>query len=389
MSLDRNNACNTSIACIFFKGDIIPRDFNGDNWCSGWYCKGGRLIPVDCGDIISKEDTSSPKSVSPPITRGPESSLCYHEGRYYEEGDLAMSGNNWCSGLICNDGVMVLWDTCETKLESTKSSQVTQTPGTTILFKSTSKPPESTPTIPTSSTETPVTVKASPKASTKTSSTHPTTKILPYSTKITPDIITKSPDTTAKTYVSTTNIPDTTTKVPDSTTIFSDSTTRTTDTPTKPEQTTSTQPPQTTKPEKQKCFYEGALYPPGEVTQGVLEDGRCYGVLCDISGVIIQWVTATCTHTEPPTTEIKNTLPGCVYGDKYYPPGRISRISDDTNWCLDVICTEEGKIVSINNMNCDEATTPKPTTAATTKPENTCLYNGMLLRYTFLLYSRE
>ncbi|CAB4019523.1 Hypothetical predicted protein [Paramuricea clavata] len=341
------------------EGDIIPRDFNGDNWCSGWYCKGGQLIPVDCGDIISKEDTSSPKSVSPPITRGPESSLCYHEGRYYEEGDLAMSGNNWCSGLICNDGVMVLWNTCETKLQST------QTPGATILPKSTSKQPESTPTIPTSSTETPVT---------KTSSIHPTTKTLPYTTKITHS---KFPDTTAKTSVSTTNIPDTTTKAPDSTTIFSDSTTRTTDTPTKREQTTPTQPPQTTKPEKQKCFYEGALYPPGEVTQGVLEDGRCYGVLCDISGVIIQWVTATCTRTEPPTTEIKNTLPGCVYGDKYYPPGRISRISDDTSWCLDVICTEEGKIVSINNMNCDEATTPKPTTAATTKPENTCLYNGM------------
>ena len=342
---------------------------------------------MDCGDItssVSKEDTSTPKPVYPLVTRGPKPSMCFHEGRRYEEGDLATSGTDWCFGLICKDGLMVLWEDCEIKHESTKSSPGTQFPDTTIVPKSTpippdvtskvpdstSKSPKSTPTVPKSTRETPVTVKAS-ETSTKTSSTKPdNTKITSYTTTITPDIITKSPDTTAKIPVSTTSIPDSTTKIPHSTTTFPDSTSRTTDEPTRPKQTTPTQPPQTTKPEKQRCYYEGKLYPPGEVTQGVLKDGRCYGIICDISGVIIQWVTATCTPTEPPTAEIKTTLPGCVYRDKYYPPGRISRISNGGTWCLDVICTEEGEIISNNDVNCGKPTTPKP-------EEITCLYNGM------------
>ena len=107
------------------EGDIISRDFDGDNWCSGWICKGGRLISVNCSDINSiksTKGTSSPKTVFPPVTRGPEPSRCFHEGSYYEEGDLATNGTNWCTGLICKGGVMVLWEDCQVKVESTSST---------------------------------------------------------------------------------------------------------------------------------------------------------------------------------------------------------------------------------------------------------------------------
>ena len=288
------------------EGDIISEDFDENNWCSGWICKDGQLISVNCSDItniISKGDTSSPKLVISPTTEGPEPSLCFHEGIFYEEGDLATTENDWCSGLICRDSVMVTWDNCEVKVENADPpiTKQTTTPGS----------------------------KTSP--------------------------ITQSKDTTS---------------------IQSpDSTTRIIDTPTKPQQTTPTRSPQTTK---LRCYYEGELHPPGEVTRGTLKDGRCYGVVCDISGALIQWVTATCEPTEPPTAEIRNTLPGCVYNDKYYPPGRISRVSDGTGWCLDVMCTE-GEIVSINNLQCDKPTTTEPTAATTTTRQNEikCSYNGM------------
>jgi hypothetical protein len=302
------------------------------------------------------------------VTHGPEPATCFHEGRYYDEGDLATSDDNWCTGLICKEGDMISWDDCEVKPETTKSSTVTQTPvastipddtptplqETTEDPKSTPKPLKSTPPVPESSTETPVTATVSHETTTKASTIFYT------------DVTSKPPDTTAEVSLSSTGVPYTATEMPDSTTM-------TTDIPTTPQKTTPTPPPETTKPESQRCLYEGKLYPPGEVTQGVLRDGRCFGVMCDISGVILQWVTAHCTPTEPPTTEIKGTLPGCVYNDKYYPPGRISRISNGiSRWCLDVMCTEEGKIATANNVDCDDTTTSKPTESTMT-----CLYNGM------------
>ena len=334
------------------EGDIISQNFDRDNWCSGWICQDGRLISVNCSDIpekISKDSLSGPKPVLSGITQDPEPSRCFYEGRYYEEGDLATTGGNLCSGLVCKDGEMIVWENCEVNLEGTKPSQVTRTPSTN------SNNPNSTLKPPTRTSIIPDTVRSSNK---------------------------------------TTDIPDTTTKIPDSTILSFDSTTRTTDVPTKPQQITPTQPPQTTKPEKLRCYYEGALHPPGEVTRGTLTDGRCYGVICDISGVVIQWVSATCEPAEPPTTEIRNTLPGCVYNDKYYPPGRISRVSDGSGWCLDVSCTDEGEIVSINNLQCDKSTTTEPpstvaTTAARTR-EIKCLYNGICLNYSsYLLLQRH
>ena len=332
------------------EGDIISQNFDSDNWCSGWICQDGRLISVNCSDVpekISKDSPSSPKPVLSGITQDPEPSRCFYEERYYEEGDLATTGDNLCSGLVCKDGEMIVWENCEVKPEGTKPSQVTRTPNTNIIPHSTLKPPTRTSTIP----------------------------------------------NTARSSDKTTDIPDTTTKISDSTIISSDSTTRTTDMPTKPQQTTPTQPPQTTKPEKLRCYYEEALHPPGEVTRGTLTDGRCYGVICDISGVLIQWVSATCEPTEPPTTEIRNTLPGCVYNDKYYPPGRISRVSDGTGWCLDVSCTDEGEIVTINNLQCDKSTTTEPpstvATAATKTREIKCLYNGICLKLFFIFASER
>ena len=346
------------------------------------------MTPVDCSDLTSslmKEDTLSPKPTLPPATPGPEPAQCFHEGRYYEEGDLATSDNNWCTGLLCKDGVMVLWDDCEVMPKSTKSSKVTQIPVKTVAPKSTPTPPQvttsaqstlkprkTTPKIFESSAETPVTVTASYETTEASSKNPYTTKKISYTTHTTPEVITKSQVTTAKVPISTSSIPHITTEIPDNTARFPDSTTMTTNIPTRPEQTTPTQPPQTTKPESQKCLYEGKLYPPGEITNGVLADGRCYGVICDISGVVTGWATAYCTPTEPPTADIKTSLPGCVYNGKYYPPGRISRISNDINkWCLDVMCTDEGKIVTDNNVGCD-----KPTTTEPTKTTITCLYNG-------------
>ncbi|XP_028396080.1 mucin-5AC-like [Dendronephthya gigantea] len=312
------------------EGDIISRDFDGNDWCSGWYCKGGRLISLDCGGITGpKTEAASSLELTPPI--GPEPSRCFHEGRYYEEGDLATIGNDWCSGLLCKDGVMIQWDDCPIK-KLTPSTEVNQPTQESIVS---------------------VTITDSMEKQTKLSTTETTKSTeLPKTTKPTEER--------------------TTTTLPDPTT--------TPKAPTKPQKTTAGQPIRTTKPEKQKCYYKGKLYSPGEVTRGALRDGRCYGVICDISGIIVQWVTHTCAPTEAPTAEITASLPGCVHRDKYYPPGRISRISDGSKWCMDVMCTEEGKIVS-RSVNCDQSTTtfttPSPTKTSASDPnEVKCLYNG-------------
>jgi hypothetical protein len=67
----------------------------------------------------TSDSTTTSEPSETPTTHGPELSRCVYEGRYYEEGDLVPSGNNWCSGLICKDGKMVLWENCEVKLQST------------------------------------------------------------------------------------------------------------------------------------------------------------------------------------------------------------------------------------------------------------------------------
>jgi hypothetical protein len=129
------------------QGDLAP---SGDNWCSGLICKDGKMIswencevkiettniPVtDASNatdstlaqstILSSitnptsDSTTTTKPSETPTTHGPELPRCVYEGKYYEEGDLVPSGNNWCSGLICKDGKMVLWENCEVKLQST------------------------------------------------------------------------------------------------------------------------------------------------------------------------------------------------------------------------------------------------------------------------------
>ena len=387
-SIDTTTTASEQVLCFhegryYEEGDIISRDFDSDDWCSGWICKRGKLISVNCSDItsvISGEGTSITEPVFPSTTPAPLPPLCTHDGRYYEEGDMALSDNDWCSGLICKDGEMELWDNCEVKLRTTRPLQTTRTPeahssslrppkDTTKGPDITSKPPESTPSVPQSSTQTPVTMQTSSNVITGTSKIN-------LDTTITPKL-------TIKSLVPTEKVSDTTPKILEGTTLSTSSISSTTDSPTKPQQTTPTQSPVTIKPEKVKCFYEGKLYPPGEVTRGALGDGRCYGVVCDISGVIIQWQTPTCTPTEPPTAEIRKNLPGCFYRDRYYPPGRISRITDGTNWCLDVICTDEGKITSINNMKCNQPTTT--TAPPTTEPvEVKCLYNGRFANFLYL-----
>ena len=349
-------------------GETVSRKFDGMNWCYGLYCNQGDLVPWDdfnckittgvpsTTDSITTTDSSlrtkPPHSTSEAITNTPTFSpgglpLCYHEGKYYRHGDLIsrnFNGMNKCSGLYCKQGDVVHWDDFNCRSTGSMPAIITE------AVEGTSSDADTSYTIP------------SKTASPSTSDTIQLPDISSPDTITGPDIA--SSDTTLSETMS-------------PMTIKSDDTTSLSGTTLRPD-ITSARNKENLSPEKQGCYYQGSFYPPGEIIRRSDGFGRCYGVICDSSGTTESWKKSDCTTTTSPTPAMKATLPGCFYNDEYYPPGKIRRVYGGGNWCVEVICKEDGTIKSSNNWNCGlPITEPTTRTTITTPERKRCNFNGI------------
>ena len=377
------------------EGDIVSRNFDGDNWCSGWYCKGGRLISVDCNDIInslSENNTSTPKSTIPTNTQGPELPRCFHDERYYEEGDLVTSGNNWCTGLICKDGVMVLWDDCEVKVKSTDPT-ITDTAGKTAtdLFQTQGITSTNLPTSDLTLTQSTPTSISTTKASEPQLCFHEG-KYFEEGDVISQDF---DGDNWCSGWICrggqliSANCSDITSLISKDGTVSP----------------TTVFPTATREPEPLQCLHDGRLYKDGDLaTSG---ENWCSGLICK-NGKMLMWdnckvkpdstsqpITdstlgqSTTSVSETNTTSDKKDVtktsepPLCFHEGKYYEEGDIvSRDFDGDDWCSGFIC-RDGRLILVNcnditsSISKNDASSPSPFPPATLGPEPPrCYHEG-------------